>query len=224
MCTKAWHRLSGAELRISGERRGSRKPRGWKSRRSNETVHDRKRCPGRGREAEPASGTSTEPTDHNESEPHPMSIENETTGKPSPCPNGEGSQGRTRQPSETAHGSGGVSGDGMSGRATEVTREICLRGAQAPTSCPSLTKGEAGAARAEVGDPRSSDEASEMGVERRRGSCADAHEASGERGDGPRGLRTPMVRETATGVRKLPRTLYRQAKSKPPWKALKTKW
>jgi len=36
-----------------------------------------------------------------------------------------------------------------------------------------------------------------MGVERRRGSCADACEADRERGDGPQGLATPTVSETA---------------------------
>ena len=41
-----------------------------------------------------------------------MSIETENTRKPSRYLNGEGCQGRTRQPSESAHRSGGVSGDG----------------------------------------------------------------------------------------------------------------
>jgi group II intron reverse transcriptase/maturase len=58
-----------------------------------------------------------------------------------------------------------------------------------------------------------------MGVEPREGSCAEALEAARERGDGPKGIETPTVPETATGVRKLQRTLYRQAKSKPKWKA-----
>jgi len=43
--------------------------------------------------------------------------------------------------------------------------------------------------------------------------------AARERGDGPQGIATPTVPETATGVRKLQRTLYRQAKRKPKWKA-----
>lgn len=148
-----------------------------------------------------------------------MSIENETTGKPSRYLNGEGCQGWTRQPSESAHRSGGVSGDSMSGRATEVIREVCSRGGQPPTPGTTLSKGEAGAARVEVGVLHSSDETPVMGAERRQGSCADACEASGERGDGSQGLATPTVSETATGVRKLQRTLYRQAKSKPQWKA-----
>jgi RNA-directed DNA polymerase len=56
-------------------------------------------------------------------------------------------------------------------------------------------------------------------VERRRGSCADAFQADREQGDGLQGIETPTVPETAAGVRKLQRTLYRQAKSKPKWKA-----
>ena len=148
-----------------------------------------------------------------------MSIENESTGKPSRYPNGEGCQGRTRQPLESVHRSGGVSGDGMSGRATEETREICPRGVQAPTGGTTSAMREAAAARAEVGVLHSSDEVPESGMEPRRGSCADACEANRERGDGPQGIVTPTVSETATGVRKLQRTLYRQAKSKPQWKA-----
>ena len=64
-----------------------------------------------------------------------------------------------------------------------------------------------------------SEEIPENGTERRRGSCADAFQADREPGDGPQGIETPTVPETATGVRKLQRTLYRQAKSKPKWKA-----
>ena len=44
-------------------------------------------------------------------------------------------------------------------------------------------------------------------------------EAKRERDDGPKGITTPALPETVTGVRKLQRTLYRQAKSKPKWKA-----
>ncbi len=150
--------------------------------------------------------------------PHPMSIENASTGKPSRCRNGEGCQGRRGQPSQSAHRSGGVSGDGMSGRATGVTREVCPRGAPGSTPGTTPSKGKAGAARAEDGVLHSSEEAPVMGAEQRRGSCADACEASRERGDGLQGLVTPTVPGTATGVRKLQRTLYRQAKSKPQWK------
>lgn len=115
--------------------------------------------------------------------------------------------------------SGGVGGDGMLGRADGVTRETCSREAQAPTRGTTPETGEAEAARAGVGVLHSSEEVPVMGVERRRGSCADACEAERERGDGPQGTVTPTVPETETGVRKLQRTLYRQAKSKPKWKA-----
>ena len=148
-----------------------------------------------------------------------MSIETARTGKPSRYLNDEGRKERTEQPLESAQRSGGVSGDGMLGRADGVTREACPRGAQAPTPGTTLETRKAEAARAGVGVLHSSEEAPENGVERRRGSSADACEAERERGDGPQGIATPTVPETATGVRKLQRTLYRQAKSKPKWKA-----
>jgi RNA-directed DNA polymerase len=56
-------------------------------------------------------------------------------------------------------------------------------------------------------------------MERRGGSCAEGSEAKRERGDGLEGITTPALPETATRVRKLQGTLYRQAKSKPKWKA-----
>lgn len=148
-----------------------------------------------------------------------MSIEKSTTGKPSLYVHGEGCQERTVQPLESAQRSGGVSGDGMLGRADGVTRETCSRGAQVPTPGTTPATGKAGAAGAGVGVLHSSEEAPVMGVERRRGSSADACEAEGERGDGPQGITTSTEPETVTGVRKLQRTLYRQAKSKPKWKA-----
>jgi hypothetical protein len=45
-----------------------------------------------------------------------------------------------------------------------------------------------------------SDETPVTGVEQRGGSCADAGEAKRERGDGPQGIITPTVPETATGI------------------------
>ena len=91
--------------------------------------------------------------------------------------------------------------------------------AEASTSDATLEKGEVGSMHTGVRVPRSSVEASVIEVERRRGSCADATKAERELGDGPQGIATPTVPETATGVRKLQRTLYRQAKSHPKWKA-----
>ena len=148
-----------------------------------------------------------------------MSIETARTGKPSRFLNDEGWQGRTGQPFESAQRSGGVSGDGMLGRADGVTRETCPRAEQSATPGTTLETGKIEAARAGVGVLHSSEEDPENGVERRRGSSADACEAERERGDGPQGITTPTVPETATGVRKLQRTLYRQAKGKPKWKA-----
>jgi hypothetical protein len=142
-----------------------------------------------------------------------MSIENAQTGKPSPCPRGEGCQEQTEQPLESVHRSGGVSGDGMLGREARVTQETCARGENASTSGTTSAKGEAGSARAGVRVPHSSLEAPESGVERRRGSCAEESKAERERGDGPKRIVTPTVPETAAGVRKLQRTLCRQGKS-----------
>ena len=145
-----------------------------------------------------------------------MSIDKERTGKPSPYPMGEGCQGQTGQPSQFAHRSGGVSGDGMRGREARVTQETCLRGESASTSGTTSKKKKAVSARAGVRVPHSSLEAPESGVERRRGSCAEESEAERERGDGPKGIvtPTPTVPETAAGVGNLQRTLYRQAKSR----------
>ena len=107
----------------------------------------------------------------------------------------------------------------MSGRVTEETRETCPRGEQAPTGDTTPATEKAATARAGVGVLHSSEEVPVTGIERRRGSWAQESEAKRERGDGPKGILTPTVLETATGVRKLQRTLYRQAKSKPKWKA-----
>ena len=142
-----------------------------------------------------------------------MSIENAQTRKPSPCLRGEGCQEQTVQPLQSVHRSGGVSGDGMQGREARVTQETWARGENASTSGTTSAKREAVSARAGVRVPHSSLEALESGVERRRGSCAEGSKAERERGDGPQGIATPTVPETATGVRKLQRTLYRQAKS-----------
>jgi hypothetical protein len=127
---------------------------------------------------------------------------------------GEGCQGQTGQPSQFAHRSGGVSGDGMRGREARVTQETCLRGENASTSGTTSEKKKAVSARAGVRVPHSGLEAPESGVERRRGSCPEESKAERERGDGPKGIVTPTVPETAAGVRKLQRTLYRQAKSR----------
>ena len=107
----------------------------------------------------------------------------------------------------------------MLGRANGITRETCEGGAEASTSGTTPATGEAESACTGVGVLHSSAEIPVTGTERRRGSSTDAFKAERERGDGPEGITTPTVPETATGVRKLQRTLYRQAKSKPNWKA-----
>ena len=98
----------------------------------------------------------------------------------------------------------------MLGRADGISREACPRVERSTTSGTILETGKAEAALAGVGVLHSSEEAPESGVERRRGSSADACETERERGDGPEGIATPTVSETATGVRKLQRTLHRQ--------------
>ena len=125
-----------------------------------------------------------------------MSIENAQTGKPSPCPRGEGCQEQTEQPSQFAHRSGGVSGDGMLGREVRVTQKTCARGQNASTGGTTSEKREAGTARAGVRVPHSSLEAPEIGVERRMGSCAEGSNVERERGDGPQGITTPIVPES----------------------------
>ena len=107
-----------------------------------------------------------------------MSIEKAITGKSSRYPDGEDCQDRTGQPLQSDQRSGGVSGDGMLGRATEVTRETCLRGAQVPTPGTTPSTEKVGLAQTGVGVLRSSEEVPVMGMERRRGSCADANKAA----------------------------------------------
>lgn len=102
---------------------------------------------------------------------------------------------------------------------TEVTREICPDGAKAPTVGTTPVTVKAGAVWAEVGLPRSSDEAPVTGVERRGKSCARVPEASGKRGDGSKDQGTPVEPEKETRVEKLQRVLYEQAKKNPKWRA-----
>ena len=106
-----------------------------------------------------------------------MSIETARTGKPSRYLNDEGWQGRTGQPFESAQRSGGVSGDGMLGRADGVTRETCPRAEQSATPGTTLETGKVEAVRTGVGVLQSSKEGSVMDLERRRGSCVGADEA-----------------------------------------------
>ena len=97
-------------------------PRGCESRRSNWTVHDRKLCQGRSREAEPESTTQTELSGCNDSEPHPMSPDN-ANREPSPCRMGEGCHVPLSNSCPAAQSLGGVSEGDRTGRAARVSRE-----------------------------------------------------------------------------------------------------
>ena len=84
-----------------------------------------------------------------------MSIEKTTTRETSRCCSGEVCQGQTGQPSGSVYRSGGVGGDGMSGRVTGITRETCSGEARASTCGATPEMGEAETARAGVGVLRS---------------------------------------------------------------------
>jgi len=94
---------------------------------------------------------------------------NGRTGEPSHFLNGEGCQGRTGKSSQSVHRSGGVSGDGVLGRVTGITWEVCLHGAQAPTDGKTAATQEVVSVQAEVRVPHSSLEVPEIGMERRGG-------------------------------------------------------
>ena len=70
-------------------------------------------------------------------------------------------------------------------------REISLDGGKTSGNRTMSQAAKADVVQGEVGRPRSSEEASVMGAERRGSSCVRAKEASGERGDGSRDLPTP---------------------------------
>ncbi len=177
-----------------------------------------------------------------------MSIENYRTRKSSPLFMGEDRREKTEQPLGSSQHSSGVCGDSMLGRENRVSWEICSREAiDASTKGTTSQKKKFLSARTEVGVRHSSDEAPVMGVERRLGSCANATEAERERIDGLKRKITFTNQLTwsemqtlkeyewetnqkqiaaaskeakpMTKVRKLQRLLYRQAKSKPGWKA-----
>jgi len=149
-----------------------------------------------------------------------MSTVSGKPGEPSPWLAGEGRWAKAIQLLLPLYRSGGVCGDGMSGRDAGLSRETCACGGQPPTDGTTLATRKADPACAGVGVLHSSDEAPVTGVERRRGSCADASKASREPGDGPQGIGTPASPKSAVEtVRKLQRTLYRQAKSQPKWRA-----
>lgn len=98
-------------------------------------------------------------------------------------------------------------------------RELSRGGGKASDKRTMLETAEVGVASREVGRFRSSEETSVMGVERRGSSCVRAEEVNQERDDGSKGLPTSTEPEKETRVQRLQRTLYRQAKKNPKWKA-----
>jgi hypothetical protein len=93
-----------------------------------------------------------------------MSIEKTTTRETSRYLSGEVCQGQSGQPSGSAYRSGGVGGDGMSERATAITRETCAREARASTCGTTPKMGKAATARAGVGALHNSEEIPENGT------------------------------------------------------------
>ena len=141
------------------------------------------------------------------------------TRKSSRCANGEDSKGVTSNRQELLQRSGGVGDGSMLRRASVGGREISHCGGMPPTMDTSSQKNKIQTAVREVGSLRSSSEAPVKGVERRRGRNANVSEVERERSDGSRDLVTEATSKKMTRVRKLQRTLYRQAKSKTKWRA-----
>jgi RNA-directed DNA polymerase len=148
-----------------------------------------------------------------------MSIEKNRSSKSSPFYRGEDCKEETEQSSGSLHHTGGVCDGSMLRKEGGISREICHREAKASTEGTTSHKKEALSAMTEVGVLRSSDKVPVMGMEQRRGSCASASEVERERRDGSKGITTRTESEEKTKVRKLQRTLYRQAKKNPTWKA-----
>ena len=148
-----------------------------------------------------------------------MSIENNKSSKSSLCGPDEDCKEESIKSSQPLHHTGGVGGSSMLGKESGISREICHREAKASTSGTTSNKKEAFTAVTEVGVLRSSDEVSVMGMEQRRGSCASVSEVERERLDGSEELTTGTESKKMTRVRKLQRTLYRQAKKNPKWRA-----
>lgn len=158
----------------------------------------------------------------NDSESHLMSPDNATTREPSPCRKGEGCQHPRRHNSRDGvdDHSGGVSGGGMTGKDSGISREACddiwLHGQPQTPSTSAAIPHEAGGVITGVGvahssvDPR----AKTTRGERRGSTCLDASRSKeGREDDGT----MPII--TSPKVRQLQRTLYQKAKSDPKWRA-----
>src|SRR3990167_11306806 len=119
-----------------------------------------------------------------------MSIKNVRTRKWSSCLDGEDCKGGTIKSSQALHRSGGVGGYSMLGRECGGSWEISNGGRKLPTESTTSTKKEALTAIREVGVLRSSNEVPVMGMEQRRGSCANVAEVERERRDGSKEITT----------------------------------
>ena len=150
-----------------------------------------------------------------------LNINNEhrkfSIGKSSRCYNGEDCKGVSSNRQEIQQHSNGVGDGSMLRRDCVGGREISRCEGMPSTMDTSGNKVQT--AMGEVGSLRSSNEAPVMGVKQRRGRSANVSEVERERTDGSRDLPTEATSEKMTRVRKLQRTLYRQAKSKPKWRA-----
>lgn len=158
----------------------------------------------------------------NESEPHPMSLENSTTGKPSRCRNGEGCHAASSNRPVGAVDSGGVSGGDTTGRVVKVNWEISERGVATPR--PEVQGGEPSKtdrANREVGVLRSSVDPGESKTpgEPREGTWVNANANNAGSGDGRAAEETLFERiTTPLKIQKLQRTLYRKAKAEPKYR------
>ena len=158
----------------------------------------------------------------NENEPHPMSLENERTGKPSRSEGGEGCHAASSNRQQGAVDSGGVGEGDTTGREAKVSQEISKGGATTPQ--PSVQGGappKAVRAVGEVGVLRSSEESGESKTpeERREGTWINANVNSEGSGDGRSEAERLFERiATPKKIQKLQRTLYRKAKAEPKYR------
>ena len=151
-----------------------------------------------------------------------MSLENDTSGKPSRYLNGEGCHAASSNRQHGAVDSGGVSEDDTTERIAKVSWEIS--GRETATSQPPAQGGipsKVGRAVGEVGVLRSSEDAgaTKTPVEQREGTWVNANANSEGSGDGRSAAETLFDRiTTPPKIQKLQRTLYRKAKAEPPYR------
>jgi hypothetical protein len=160
-------------------------PRGWESRRSNWTVHDRKRSQGRSREAEPESTTPTERSGRNDSEPHRMSLVIRYR-EPSRYLSGEGCHVPLSNSQAAAQNLGGVCEGDRTGRADGVSRETSRSASWTQPAGQGGQATETARTAGGVGVPRSSEDLPESrtGGERRRGTWVRVKGNGNGTGDG----------------------------------------